>query len=52
MMVVHSVYGRCEINADSLEETDTQYVLKRGGLVVAAFPLHVVTDIDKDGKNV
>lgn len=51
-MVVYSIYGRFEINADWLENNAEQYILKSKGVVVAAFPLHSVTRIDKDGENV
>lgn len=50
MIKVYSVYGIYPVNADFLTVEDNQYILKRNGLIVAAFPVNTVSEIYLGGQ--
>lgn len=52
MINVHCVYGVFPVMADTIETTNHQYLLNFKGDLVAAFPLHTVTDIVENGISI
>lgn len=49
-MQVMGTYGKLQVNANTVEVTEHQLVLKEKGKVVAAFPKHSVSLITKHGE--